>query len=135
MAVAVVSTDTVRSSLGPAATPVTVSVTATLLLAELALTDGAARTAGRRLLGRLQRIICGRSKFPRPHHLPDQLLKRRVRTGGPPNRPELAEPRPLVSPEAGQRPAGNGLNGVRATCGPSRGKEGAHTKPGEHLGQ
>ena len=33
MAVAAVSRDTVRSSLGPAATPVTVSVTATLLLA------------------------------------------------------------------------------------------------------
>ena len=43
LAVAAVSRDTMRSFSPPAATPVTVSVTATLLLAELALTDGAYR--------------------------------------------------------------------------------------------
>ena len=46
MAVAAVSRDTMRSFSPPAATPVTVSVTATLLLAELALTDGASMMAG-----------------------------------------------------------------------------------------
>ena len=97
--------------------------------------DGASMMAGRRLLGRLQRIICDAPLFPRSHHLLDQLLKRRVRTGGPPNRPKLAEPRPLVSPEAGRRPVGNGLNGVRATCGQSRGVVGAPTKPDKQPGQ
>ena len=87
------------------------------------------------MLGRLQRIICGAPLFPRPHHLPDQLLKRRVHTGGPPNRPKLAEPRPLVSPEAGRRPAGNGPNGLTVPDGQSRGFEGARTKPGEHPGR
>ena len=53
MAVAAVSRDTVRSSLGPAATFLVVSVTATLLLAELALTDGAVERAGGAVLGRL----------------------------------------------------------------------------------
>ena len=46
MAVAAVSRDTVRSSSPPAATPVTVSVTATLLLAGWALTDGASSDGG-----------------------------------------------------------------------------------------
>ena len=53
MAVAAVSRDTMRSSSPPAATPVTVSVTATLLLAELALMDGKFEMAGRSVLGRL----------------------------------------------------------------------------------
>ena len=42
MAVAAVSRDTMRSSLGPAATFLVVSRYARLLLAELALTDGQA---------------------------------------------------------------------------------------------
>ena len=53
MAVAAVSRDTMRSFSPPAATPVTVSVTATLLLAELALTDGASRCRAQLVLGRL----------------------------------------------------------------------------------
>ena len=79
MAVAAVSRDTMRSFSPPAATFLVVSVTATLSLVGWPLTDGAhLEMAGRSVLGRLQRIICGRSKFPRPHHPPDQLQKRRA---------------------------------------------------------
>ena len=59
MAVAAVSRDTVRSSLGPAATSLVVSVTATLLLAELALTDGACPAGGAaRTWSTLKRLPC-----------------------------------------------------------------------------
>ena len=53
MAVAAVSRDTMRSFSPPAATFLVVSRYARLSLAVAALTDAAARTAGRHLLGRL----------------------------------------------------------------------------------
>ena len=53
LAVAAVSRDTMRSFSPPATTPVTVSVTARLLLVGWALTDGASEMAARRVLGRL----------------------------------------------------------------------------------
>ena len=73
--------------------------------------------------------------FPPHWHAGGELRKRLLHAVGPPNRPKLAEPRPLVCLEAGRRPAGNGLNGVRATCGQYRGVECACTKPGEHPGR
>ena len=53
MAVAAVSRDTMRSFSPPAATPVTVSVTATLLLAELQ----AGRTLARRVSGGVALVV------------------------------------------------------------------------------
>ena len=135
MAVAAVSRDTMRSFSPPAATPVTVSRYARLLLAVAALTDGACRTAGRHVVGRLRRIICDAPLFPPREHDGGELRKRLLHAVGPLDRPKLAEPRPLVCPEAGRRPVGNGLNGVRATCGQSRGVVGAPTKPDKQPGQ
>ena len=136
MAVAAVSRDTMQSFSPPAATPVTVSVTATLLLAGCGSHGrGAFRSDGAQRRARVQGICCVQGVFPPRGHTWGELRKRLLLAVGPLDHPKLAEPHPLVSLEAGQRPAGNGPNGVRAICGQSRGVEGARTKPGKQPGQ
>ena len=90
---------------------------------------------GRPGLGRLRRIICDAPLFLPLEHGRGELRKRLLHAVGPLDRPKLANPRPVVAPEAGRRPVDNGPNGVRATCGQSRGFEGARTKPDKHPGQ
>ncbi len=109
MAVAAVSRDTVRSSSPPAATPVTVSVTATLLLAVAALTDEASQMAGGVGCGRLQLVFDATSMFRCHLRLLGEVTGRHGRVGGHLNRPKLADPCAMSisggrAPTCGQRP-------------------------------
>jgi len=133
LAVAAVSRDTMRSFSPPAATFLVVSVTARLLLAVLASHGRGARSE--RCLGDFEgaavRKTCSDGGFPSGTRPEDPASAREARQTAP-SRPI---PRPVSAPEAGQRPAGNGPNGVRAICGQSRGFEGARTEPDKHPGQ
>ena len=116
MAVAAVSRDTMRSFSPPAATPVTVSVTATLLLVGWALTDGAASDGGAARLDQvsegLQRALAVFSSVGTFALGPQTPSPRR---------------RPLEPPQAGRSPPVD-ISGGRATScgnGASRGQNAA----------
>ena len=94
MAVAAVSRDTMRSFSPPAATPVTVSVTAMLLLAVGGSHGRGVHSDGAQRRARVQGICCVQGVFPPRWHVGGELRKRLLHAVGPPNRPKLADPSP-----------------------------------------
>ena len=94
LAVAAVSRDTMLSFSPPAATPVTVSVTATLLLGTGGSHGRGIDAGGARARARVQGICCVQGVFPPRWHAGGELRKRLLHAVGPPNRPKLANPSP-----------------------------------------
>ena len=135
LAVAAVSRDTIQSFSPPAATPVTVSVTATLLLGTGGSHGRGIDAGGARARARVQGICCVQGVFPPRWHAGGELRKRLLHAVGPLDRFKLAKPRPLVCLEAGRRAAATGEPRSKRCQGRSRGAEVAYMKPVDRPGR
>ena len=135
MAVAAVSRDTMLSFSPPAATPVTISRYARLLLAVGGSHGRGIDAGGARARARVQGICCVQGVFPPRWHAGGELRKRLLHAVGPLEHPKLAEPRPLVCLEAGRRAAATGEPRSKRCQGRSRGAEVAYMKPVDRPGQ
>ena len=135
MAVAAVSTDTVRSFSPPAATFLVVSVTARLLLAAGGSHGRGIDDGGAQRRARVQGICCVQGVFPPRGHAGGELRKRLLLAVGPLDRPKLPIPRPLDVRRQGNELWQRGEPRSTRCRGRSRGAEVAGMPPLAPPGQ